>query len=318
LTLDAPDFQGDELSIDIGGTLAKVVLFQPCAPPTDGQRPRLNLGSPRLDAELDRVLKESGERELSIYVPQLGGNLHFFVFESRHIQEAAAFLARRPVWQPKRQVVMRATGAGAVRHKAALERIGVMLDYSLDTDCMMTGLTFLLHGIARQDQLVALVMPPPDQLSPLATPAAYRAVAQNFVSMAQPPAEYIYVSVSTETLVLEVKCGPDGKPRHRRLGASCVGGATYWGQVRLLTACETFDEVIRLTEMESASSARIDMQVASEDGEGGPSTSAACRHCLQAFFLVHIPCVEALMPGRRREGLTHTAASDAGSLRCPN
>jgi hypothetical protein len=203
LTLDAPDFQGDELSIDIGGTLTKVVLFQPSAPPTDGQRPRLHLGSPRLDAELDRVLKESGERELSIYVPQLGGNLHFFVFESRHIQEAAAFLARRPVWQarrpvwqPKRPVIMRATGAGAFRHKAALERIGVTLDCSLDTDCMMTGLTFLLHNIAQQDQLVALLMPPPDQLSPLATPAAYRAVARNFVTVAHPPNEYIYASVS--------------------------------------------------------------------------------------------------------------------------
>lgn len=64
--------------------------------------------------------------------------------------------------------------------------------------------------------------------------------------------------------MLEVKRGPDGEPRHRRLGASCVGGATFWGLVRLLTACETFDEVIRLTEMEGASSARIDMQVSVE------------------------------------------------------
>ena len=36
---------GDELSIDIGGSLAKVVLFQPSPPPEDGQRPRLCLGS---------------------------------------------------------------------------------------------------------------------------------------------------------------------------------------------------------------------------------------------------------------------------------
>jgi len=106
LTLDAPDYRGDELSIDIGGTLAKVVLFQPSGPPVDGARPRLSLGDPKLDAELDRVLSKSGERELSLYVPSLGGNLHFFVFESRHIQAAAAFLAKRPVWQPKRQVVL--------------------------------------------------------------------------------------------------------------------------------------------------------------------------------------------------------------------
>jgi len=55
---------------------------------------------------------------------------------------------------------MRATGAGAFKHKAALERIGVMLDCSLDTDCMMAGLSFLLHdvtGVTGQDQLVSPV-----------------------------------------------------------------------------------------------------------------------------------------------------------------
>ena len=125
-------------------------------------------GSPRLDAELDALLKQSGERELSMcrprasrpapptaypgsylchwrtcadpappaprlgpgtsaphlqprtgegctsaspvltsppapssrYVPQLGGNLHFFCFESKHVAAAAAFLAKRPARQP--------------------------------------------------------------------------------------------------------------------------------------------------------------------------------------------------------------------------
>ncbi len=56
LTLDAPDLRGDQLSIDIGSTLAKVVLFQPSPPPEDGQRPRLSLNSPSLDAELDALL----------------------------------------------------------------------------------------------------------------------------------------------------------------------------------------------------------------------------------------------------------------------
>ena len=36
----------------------------------------------------------------SRYVPQLGGNLHFFCFESKHVAAAAAFLAKRPARQP--------------------------------------------------------------------------------------------------------------------------------------------------------------------------------------------------------------------------
>ena len=62
---------------------------------------------------------------------------------------------------------------------------------------------------------------------------------------------------------LKVRGGDDGCTRYRRLGSSCVGGSTFWGLVKLLTSCDTYDEVIRLTEMESASSARVDMQVES-------------------------------------------------------
>jgi len=270
LTLDAPDFRGDELSIDIGGSLAKVVLFQPSPPPEDGQRPRLCLGSPRLDAELDALLKQSGERELSMYVPQLGGNLHFFCFESKHVAAAAAFLAKRPVWQPRRQVVMRATGAGSYKHQHALGGIGVRLDLSLDVDCMLSGLNFLLHQLPRPD-LFTVAMP--ESMTPLATPGAYRAAVEGgYAAVAHPPKDYIYVSVSTETVVLEAKSGAGGRPTFRRLGASSVGGATFWGLVRLLTACETFDEVIRLTEMEGACSTNVDMQVGDIYGKAAASS----------------------------------------------
>ena len=64
---------------------------------------------------------------------------------------------------------------------------------------------------------------------PLATPASYQEVARKYCEYdGAPPRDYLYVSVSTETLVLEVRGGDDGVTRYRRLGSSSVGGSTFW------------------------------------------------------------------------------------------
>ena len=57
----------DTISIDIGGTLAKVVLFQPCAgpPSEDGQPPKLEMSKPCSDAFGPEQLA------LSVYAPEL-------------------------------------------------------------------------------------------------------------------------------------------------------------------------------------------------------------------------------------------------------
>mmetsp|Transcript_10547 Transcript_10547/g.31394 ORF Transcript_10547/g.31394 Transcript_10547/m.31394 type:complete len:298 (+) Transcript_10547:86-979(+) len=53
------------------------------------------------------------------------------------------------------------------------------------------------------------------------------------------------------------------------MGGSSLGGSTFWGLVRLLTSCATFDEVIRLTQ--SGASANIDMLVGDIYGGDCPS-----------------------------------------------
>ena len=75
----------------------KASSYKQVSPPPDGQRPRLELG----DAQLDEAIRQSGEQMLSLYVPQLGGNLHFFVFESRHIDGATAFVIQPPAIQSR-------------------------------------------------------------------------------------------------------------------------------------------------------------------------------------------------------------------------
>jgi len=69
--------------------------------------------------------------------------------------------------------------------------------------------------------------------------------------------------------ILEIERDASGATRYRRVGGSSVGGSTFWGLVKLLTSCDTFDEVIRLTE--SGSSSNVDMLVG--DIYGGDCSS---------------------------------------------
>ena len=56
--------------------------------------------------------------------------------------------------------------------------------------------------------------------------AAYEQVSRNYCPAVGPPlTDYMYVSVSTETIFVEVRAG-NGCTRYRRLGSSSVGGST--------------------------------------------------------------------------------------------
>jgi hypothetical protein len=64
----------DLISIDIGGTLAKVMVYQPVeSPPAeDGGPPELDLGEALVH---DAAFKDPEQLALSLYAPELGGNL---------------------------------------------------------------------------------------------------------------------------------------------------------------------------------------------------------------------------------------------------
>ena len=180
--LVAEDAGGVAVSIDIGGSLAKVMLFQPlAAPPPHGEKPRLELGERWLDA----ALAKSGEQSLSMYVPELGGSLHFLVFESHHLETSMALVSCRPRW--RRQFVLRATGGGSYKHQALLKRMdGLVLD---DDASMVLGLNFLLHEAPRDEQECFECQV--QDYSPLAAPAAYRSFARNYRAVANPPTNYL-------------------------------------------------------------------------------------------------------------------------------
>ena len=191
---------GNQVSMDIGGTLAKVVVFVPeSSPPPDGEIPRFEFG----DSDEDTALWERGQRELSVYSPVLGGSLHFFVFETRHMNRVIEFLSRH--WpRLDRQFVLRATGGGSYKHAAAFREIGWELDVGDELGCTIAGLNFLLHqGIRGELFSVAAT-----EYSPLATPEACEAIARTYVPLEEPPEKYLYVSIGSGVSIMEVHRDP--------------------------------------------------------------------------------------------------------------
>ena len=228
----------DTVSVDIGGTLAKVVLFEPlsAAPATDGRAPELSLHADNnTDAALrQEVAKLHGQyAELSTYLPQLRGTLHFFVFETRHISDIVAFMEQH--WAPGApgapasppQIVLRATGGGSYKHAAAFRRVGLVLQQDEEMAAMVMGLNFLLRQVP--GEVFELGVTP----SSLATPAECAIYAQSYVEVPRPPDEYLYVSIGSGVSILEVRDrGGAGGTRYRRVGGSSLGGSSFWGLVR--------------------------------------------------------------------------------------
>ena len=250
------DNSPDLISIDIGGTLAKVVLYQPSAEPVDGDRPpEPDLGDGTIGA------LGPDQMQLSVYAPELRGNLHFFVFETRYVSDVIDFMGKHCPRGRSREtpVSLRATGGGAYKHAADLRRIGFSLDLEDEMSAMVAGLNFLLTRV--RGEVFRLNMDSyAHQSSPSATPAACAELARNYVPVLEPPEHYLYVSIGSGVSILEVHSGgSEGVTRYRRVGGSSIGGSSFWGLVSLLTACSSFDEVIRLTE--SGTSSNVDMLV---------------------------------------------------------
>ena len=219
----------DEISLDIGGTLAKVLLFQPTSePPPDGQPPALDMGK----VPHDPAFGDADQQSLSVYSPELGGNLHFFVFETRAMPDVISFVKRYFPEAAKdltleegkgahHHLQLRATGGGSYKHADNLRKAGIHLDLEEEMSAIISGLDFLTRQCA--GELFAVDMDALGSWSPMATPAQNAQLAETYVSMPQPPSDYLYVSIGSGVSLMEVHAGEAGSGRLRYRGRADAG-----------------------------------------------------------------------------------------------
>ena len=160
------------------------------------------------------------------------------------------------------QVLIRATGGGSYKHAELFKKAGLVLEVSEEMPSIVLGLNFLMSCVPGEVFSVAL-----RDSSPLASPRGETERAL-YCPVAAPPRDFLYVSIGSGVSIVEVRDrGGAGGTRYRRVGGSSLGGSSFWGLVRLLTSCSTFDEVIRLTER--GASSKVDMLVSDIYGDDG-------------------------------------------------
>jgi len=125
-----------------------------------------------------------------------------------------------------------ATGGGAFKYATLVrERLGVELCKKDELSCLLVGLNFLLNALPDECYYI------PDPQRPHETTALP-------TEQGAPIYPYLLVNIGSGVSILRV----DAADRYERVSGTCIGGGTFWGLCRLLTACKDFDEAMEASQ----------------------------------------------------------------------
>ncbi|KAL5186293.1 Pantothenate kinase 2 [Glycine soja] len=106
------------------------------------------------------------------------------------------------------------------------ERLGLSLDKEDEMNCLVAGANFLLKTIRREA-------------------FTHMEGQKEFVQIdTNDLFPYLLVNIGSGVSMIKV----DGDGKYERVNGTNVGGGTYWGLGRLLTKCESFDELLELSQ----------------------------------------------------------------------
>jgi type II pantothenate kinase len=232
--------ESNALALDIGGSLAKILYFQPN---TRGTAER------QLCIDFLEPVAAAHRSALSVAVQELGGTFHFFAFETRNIEECVQFIKEH--WMPtntEKPYVIRSTGGGAYKYRELFRAIGVELSTQDEMACTVAGLNFLLTHF--EHEVYSVTVAPDTQIG-----SPNPIIQRNYLDARPDPYPYLLCHIGSGVSFIKVQ----GPRSFRRVSGTSLGGGTFWGLCRILTNCKTFDEVIELTK--KGDNSRVDMLV---------------------------------------------------------
>jgi len=208
---------------DIGGTLSKIVFFEPF----DCTRPDIRRRTEFLKSST--TYGKTGRRDPKLEIECWGGRFHFLSFQTNHLDGAVSILKSHSVHHEFADASVPVTGGGAYKYEKYLQenlRMGV---HKVDElTCLLTGLNFTLKHIP--DECFYLDQKSPDQL-PIRRSHSMAGVFP-----------YLLVNIGSGVSILKV----ESPNKFKRVGGSCIGGGTYWGLCRLLLGVKSFKEAMML------------------------------------------------------------------------
>ncbi|CAH1439326.1 unnamed protein product [Lactuca virosa] len=171
--------------------------------------------------------------------PILGGRLHFIKFETHKINECLEFIRSKQLHiGDGDNAVIKVTGGGAYKFADLFkEKLGVSIEKEDEIDCLVTGANFLLQAIRHEA-------------------FTHREGHKEFVQIDHNELyPYLLVNIGSGVSMMKV----DGDRKFQRVNGTNVGGGTYWGLGKLLTKCNSFDELLELSQ--KGDSRSVDMLV---------------------------------------------------------
>jgi type II pantothenate kinase len=218
--------------LDMGGTLSKLVYFEPHHVDTAHEAERKE--KQRTNAFMFKTLKygKTGQRDprLTLDVKEMGGAFHFLKFRTDRMQNFFKIIKKEQLLSCNSRVCATGGGARKFRQNFATEVNVHDLRIGDEIGALFRGLTFLLHWC-------------PDECYHLESFEFGGSEPLKQVShKLQFP--FLVVNIGTGVSIVQVD-GPD-RTQYHRIGGSSIGGGTFLGLCLGLTGCDNFAEALEL------------------------------------------------------------------------
>ncbi|XP_019163555.1 PREDICTED: pantothenate kinase 1-like [Ipomoea nil] len=217
------DGEISHLAIDIGGSLIKMVYV------SSNNHCSTNDQQGQLSNETVSILNGNWNHSA------LCGSLHFVKFETRMISKCIKFLSSKKLQYPggrchelhtNEKIIIKATGGGAFKFADLFkEKLGITLDKVDEMDCLVAGANFLLESVHQE------------AFTYMDGKKEYQQIDQNDLY------PYLLVNIGSGVSMIKV----DGENKFERVSGTSIGGGTFWGLGKLLTKCNSFDELLELS-----------------------------------------------------------------------
>jgi len=206
-------------AIDIGGSLSKMVVWEP---------KNLAVNSPLHDRlnflKSQDTYGESGHRDRHMEIPLENGTFHFIYFLTNRMEEATKLFSDFV----KPGEVVAATGGGAYKYADFLMRKTLCVLVKFDElKSLLFGLDFLLSNVE-------------DECFYFKNPSLKEEDERGYQNTSQNTYPYLLCNIGSGVSIMRVM----GPHRYERVSGSCIGGGTFIGLCRLLCGGSTPEQRI--------------------------------------------------------------------------
>lgn len=216
--------------MDIGGTLSKLVYFEPTDPSSVEEEDRVRNLRRYLTNNLsygDSGHRDEAKQMEDVVIMQRKGRLHFIRFPTAHMTAFLELAKAKGMAETLSTVC--ATGGGAHKFEADIRReLNMSLHKFDELDSLVGGVEFVEGANPRE--LYYWQDPADDSLASKQT--------YDFAS----PYPFLLVNIGSGVSILAVR----GPGEHARVSGTSLGGGTFLGLCCLLTQCSTFEQALQL------------------------------------------------------------------------